>query len=116
MIYVRRNDAGEVVALCREALSAGVVAEGGWVAADDKDPGVLAFCAGLTAGDDELSRSDAGFIRVLEDVIDLLIERSVILFTDLPAPAQEKLLARRKARAGRRDLGLLDDESDEGLI
>jgi|GEM_PF-6492910 len=43
-----------------------------------------------------LSESDAAIARVLEDLIDTLIGRGVIQFTDLPEAAQGKLLWRRK--------------------
>ena len=38
-----------------------------------------------------------------EDLIDLLIEKRVIMFTELPPAAQEKLLSRRRAREMLRD-------------
>jgi hypothetical protein len=64
-----------------------------------------------------LSQSDAAIARVLEDLIDVLISRGVIQFTDLPAAAQTKLLSRREARARLSDsLQLLPEDSDGGLI
>lgn len=66
-----------------------------------------------------LSQSDAAIARVLEDLIDVLIQRGVIQFTDLPAAAQEKLLSRRETRAQMNNrLTLLpgDGEADSGLI
>jgi hypothetical protein len=50
------------------------------------------------------------FVRVLEDVIDLLVERGVIRFTDLPLAAQTKLLQRRDSRMQRQGLQLLGGE------
>jgi hypothetical protein len=41
---------------------------------------------------------DADFVRVLEDIIDLLIVKNVITITELPAEAQAKLMARRHFR------------------
>lgn len=41
---------------------------------------------------------DAGLIRVLEDLVDVLIARNVIRITDLPAGAQQKLFARKNFR------------------
>lgn len=59
--------------------------------------------------------SDAGLARVTEDLIDILINRGVIQFTDFPAAAQAKLLERRQTRATlSRRLQLLDDEN--GLL
>ena len=45
-----------------------------------------------------ISQSDAGFIRILEDVIDLLIRKHIILFTELPEMAQRKIIERKKIR------------------
>ena len=64
-----------------------------------------------------LSETDTSLVRVLEDLIDVLITRGVIQFTDLPEAAQAKLTERRQTRAslGKR-LDLLPDEGDRGLI
>ena len=64
-----------------------------------------------------LSETDTSLVRVLEDLIDVLITRGVIQFTDLPEAAQAKLMERRQTRAslGKR-LNLLPEEGDRGLI
>ena len=49
--------------------------------------------------DASLSATDKDFIRVLEDVVELLIGKGVILFTELPTQAQEKILLRRRLRS-----------------
>ncbi len=67
-------------------------------------------------GHKALADSDAGLARVTEDLIDILINRGVIQFTDFPPAAQAKLLERRQTRATlSRRLRLLDD-NDSGLI
>jgi hypothetical protein len=54
---------------------------------------------------------------VLEDIVDLLIERDVIRFTDLPEQAQAKLMERKSLRASMRSgLNLLGSADDSGLI
>ena len=64
-----------------------------------------------------LSESDVGLARVLEDVIDVLITRGVIQFTDLPEAAQSKLLERRETRANLKDrLDYFPMNGDSGLI
>jgi hypothetical protein len=45
-----------------------------------------------------LSLSDIGTIRILEDLIDLLIRKNIIFFTDLPAEAQAKINERKQIR------------------
>lgn len=69
-------------------------------------------------GDPEqaLSQSDAGLARVMEDLIDILINRGVIQFTDFPSAAQTKLLERRQTRAVlSRRLRLLDANDSDVL-
>ena len=64
-----------------------------------------------------LNQSDASFVRVLEDVVDVLIDRGVIQFTDLPQAAQSKLMLRRQTRARLQNaLQLLPGDSDNRLI
>lgn len=64
----------------------------------------------------QLSELDADFIRVLEDLIDVLVAKGVIRLTDLPAEALNKLVRRKQARTRLRDaLDLIDDE-EEGLL
>jgi len=43
----------------------------------------------------QLSSQDTETIRVIEDLVDLLIEKKLILLTDLPVAAQKKLSERR---------------------
>jgi len=58
-----------------------------------------------------LSQTDLALARVLEDLIDTLIAKGLIQFTDLPLAAQAKLLSRRETRAALSDpLQLLPPE------
>lgn len=64
-----------------------------------------------------LSQSDLAIARVLEDLVDVLITRGVIQFTDLPQAAQEKLMTRRQTRAMlSNSLKLLPDERENGIF
>lgn len=49
---------------------------------------------------------DAEFVRVIEDLIDTLIAKNIIRHTDLPEPAQKKLILRKGLRS--RMQGALD--------
>lgn len=60
------------------------------------DPEVQAFLGPADA--DAYERLDADFIRVLEDLIDVLLRRQVIAITDLPSEAQKKLYMRKGHR------------------
>lgn len=107
MVYVKRNAQRQIVAISRDP--AAIAGDHGWAEVADDAPEVLDFCALLAEDSDPLRRSDLGFVRVLEDVIDLLVERAIIRFTDLPPAAQSKLMERRSARAEMHKLSLLDD-------
>jgi len=62
-----------------------------------------------------LARTDPDLARITEDLIDILIARGVIQFTDFPPEAQAKLLQRRQTRLTlSRRLQLLDE--DEHLL
>lgn len=106
MPYVRRSAEGVIVALLNEP------------AADAQEflpgahPDVAAFVgADLSSGFNGL---DSSFIRVMEDLIDVLIEKNVLRLTDLPPEAQKKLLARKDLR--RRLKGALDLLGDRDVI
>ena len=64
-----------------------------------------------------LSQTDTSLVRVLEDLIDVLITRGVIQFTDLPEAAQAKLLERRETRASLDNrLRLLPTDPSDDLV
>ncbi len=64
----------------------------------------------------QLKQSDLDMIRVIDDLIQVLIEKGVIRVTDLPAAAQTKLSDRYQAREALGGLAHLVDEDDLGLI
>ncbi len=66
--------------------------------------------------DEDLRTLDSDFIRVLEDLIDVLVANGTLRLTDLPPEALEKLTERKRARARLRDsLDLINDD-EEGLL
>ncbi len=103
-MYIKRNAAGELIALSK--ISDSDFSE---VMADDA-PELLAFIQQeKTAGQLALEQTDQTMARVMEDVVNLLVEQGVIRFTDLPDAAQHKLLNRRELRGKRQGIDLLDD-------
>lgn len=58
-----------------------------------------------------LQESDLEVVRVLDDLVNLLIDKDVIRFTDLPPAAQRKLIERRGLRRGSNSLDLLGDDA-----
>lgn len=101
LTYIQRSEAGQLIGLLCRGLTDAEAASGLWQLADPADPAVEAFARGLTdAGAlNPLAMTDADLARVTEDLIDVLIDRGVIQFTDLPTGAQNKLLQRRQTRA-----------------
>ncbi|MDZ7589845.1 MAG: hypothetical protein U5L05_03970 [Rubrivivax sp.] len=79
---------------------------------DPEHPEVQDFLG--PSGADAYERLDADFIRVLEDLIDVLLRRQVIAITDLPAEAQKKLYMRKGHRKAMplSELNLLGDSAD----
>lgn len=111
MPYVRRDRAGDIVAMSETG-------EGG---CDEQllpnDVELQRFLARFEPSRDALAGTDQSFIRVLEDLIELLIVRGVIRFTDLPDAAQVKMMQRQQLReALRPHVDLLDHEPEEPLI
>jgi hypothetical protein len=94
MLYAIRNPEGRIIGLTEAARP-------GLKAVDVKNREVLEF---LSINDEEFSaedfleRSDVGTVRIIEDMIDILIAKNLILFTDFPLPSQKKLLSRKLAR------------------
>ncbi|MBK8336240.1 MAG: tryptophan synthase subunit beta like protein [Sterolibacteriaceae bacterium] len=104
MPYIHTDTAGNVISLHREATAEATerIAAG--------DPRVAAFLGRDVAGPNgEFLSLDLDLIRVLEDLVDVLIERNVITFTDLPAAAQEKIFRRRSKREKNVEGGILVD-------
>src|SRR5690606_32155125 len=83
MPYVLRAPDGQILSLHREAEE---VAE--FLPPDD--PQVLAFLNGDGGvSGPQFASLDADLVRVLEDLIDALIQRNILMVTDLPAQAQQ---------------------------
>lgn len=102
MPYVERDASGKIVSLHQYASTPGAEL------LSPEHPDVLTFLYG-DAQKAELLALDLGFIRVIEDLIDLLVSRNLIYFTDLPAPVQDKLNSRQRARISQSDSSPGDD-------
>ena len=89
MPFIRRAPDGAIVALLAEEAEDARE----FLAADHPD--VRRFLGQEGQAFDAL---DADFIRVLEDLIDALIAKGVLMVTDLPHEAQRKLAARKGLR------------------
>lgn len=103
-MYVKRNQHGEIISISKlasEEFSEQIV--------DDSQELLQFFQSEKSAEQLALEQTDQTMARVLEDVVNLLVEQGVIRFTDLPEAAQNKLLTRRELRGKRQGMNLLDD-------
>lgn len=98
MPYVKRDEQGRICMVNLEFCK-------GLLEVSANSPEMIEFIQSMGVEQSRLEQSDMRLVRVLEDLIDLLIARDVIRFTDLPLPAQEKLMERRSMR---QSLGALD--------
>ena len=107
-MYVKRNESGRITAVS-------VVVEG-----DINEP-IEPASAELAMFLDQhrpelqqsLEQSDLQMARVMEDVVNLLIDKAIIRFTDLPDAAQHKLMHRREMRGQFNAIEFLDDDEDD---
>jgi len=112
MAYIQRDTKGDILAVNETAQSP-----------EDEElsihsPELIAYLANSTKTDEAkvaLSTSDGEFVRVLEDLITTLIENKVIMFTDLPFAAREKIFSREIIRGHLSNLENLIGE-DESIL
>ncbi|MCG8427849.1 MAG: hypothetical protein MI754_10880 [Chromatiales bacterium] len=96
MLYAKRDPNGTIISL---SSTPSPDAEE-QVRANDED--VIEFIFSNTSTElskDYLSRTDAEMVRIVEDLVELLIGKHLIMLTDLPQAAQEKILARKQIRS-----------------
>jgi hypothetical protein len=114
MPFVMRDETGRITALYREqTLDAQEYLPPG-------HPEILDFTGqGEGGGSDErpdMRRSDLEMIRVYEDLIDILISKRIVVLTDFPTAAQEKLVRRKRLRSSLSSLTeVLAPEDDSEL-
>lgn len=98
MPYIQRSPAGGVIALFLSAPESGAE----WLAVDHPD--VLRFLTDSEASGhvvkphDVLATLDRAMIRVLEDLVDVLVDKQIIRLSDLPEQARTKVAARKEIR------------------
>ena len=92
MTYVKRDKEGQIVALslsetdeCHEFV-------------DPESEELSKALIKFSSTDFNLLASDVAMIRVIEDIVDILISKSLINVSDLPQSVQLKLLARKSYR------------------
>lgn len=95
MFYVERNQQGKIVSVRRDANMPGMEFK------QSVDDEILEFL-GREETNDSLIRllasTDVGVMRILEDLINLLVNKNIIMSTEFPEDAQKKLRQRQQMR------------------
>jgi hypothetical protein len=92
MLYVERGEDGRIIALHNSSSSE---------AQEQKsmmDEEVLEFFDTADSWKQLMAMSDLGTVRILEDLIDILIRKNIINFTELPEQAQQRIRERKQLR------------------
>ena len=97
MPFVKRDAKGRISSLHREQDSQDLQY------LPPNHPDVSGFLSAnperIPEGRGELLKSDLEMIRVYEDLTDILISKRVVVLTDFPQAAQEKLMRRKRLRS-----------------
>jgi len=107
MLYIERDQDGRIISINNEPSSEDCEV------ISPLDEEVIEYLSKNNRADELvtlLSKSDIGIIRIIEDLIYLLIKKNIIMFTELPPPAQEKLIKRRKVRKGLENSFIIDKD------
>lgn len=92
MLYVERAKDGKILALYNSPHP---------TAQEKKsmmDPEILEFFNETESWKQLMSTSDLDTIRIVEDLIDILVRKNIIHFTELPEHAQHKIWERKRMR------------------
>ncbi len=104
MAYILKNNEGVIIAASPDTQ---VAAD--WVEVENTDTEYLAFLDNELKKHHTFRESDIQLARVLEDLISILIDRSLISYTDFPSAAQKRLNERQSLRH-KNKLSLLGDD------
>jgi len=92
MLYIERGKDGKILALHNTSKPE---------AREEKptmDEEVLEFLNATDSWKQLMAMSDLGTVRILEDLIDILIHKNIINFTELPEHAQQRIRERKHLR------------------
>lgn len=111
MIHVQRDAAGQLLRVDTEPFDGMTESLAG------TDPEVAAW---LTREDvrarlQRLKESDLELVRVIEDLVNVLVDKGVMRYTDLPLAARGKLQAREAERSRLGELSNLLSDEDQLL-
>ena len=107
MPFVHKDAKGKILAVYTEPVQ-------GAQEVAPNDPALAAFIHDnipSTDPDDDWAWSDLGLVPFIEDLIEVLIDKKAIMFTNFPEGAQKKLLDRRGLR---KEFDMVEDLFGDG--
>ncbi len=113
MPYITRNKEGKIVAIHQNKSDDGRLWE------EASHPDVMAFTGNMETSlkaKQALTGSDHEMVRVIEDLIDLLMEKQIFVYTELPEAVQAKLNERKQLRQDMSSLENLINEDDDNIF
>ena len=111
MPFVKRDAAGRIVAVYRDRSDEATE----YLASGHREIAEFADPEDARAERPSMLQSDLEMIRVYEDLIDILISKRIVVLTDFPTAAQEKLVKRKRLRSSLSSLtDVLSPEDDDG--
>ncbi len=108
MLYIKRNELNEI-------LEIEFTEKEGYEEISLHDPKLAQYIEDSENSDEiihkVLTQLDLDMVRVIEDLIDILIDKNIMLFTDLPDPVQNKILFKKFVRnLSNKNTSILQDE------
>jgi hypothetical protein len=95
MLYIERNADGKIAAIHQTPTDKATEKK---TMLDEEIIAFLGKDGELDSWIQLLSVSDVSIIRVIEDLIDVLVKKNIIMLTDLPEEARDKLKERKRVR------------------
>ncbi len=93
MLYTERDEQGNITAITTDSTK-----QNQSQPTNEELVEFLSSNGNLTSHEQVLSHMDSKFVRVLDDLIDLLVKKNIIMFTELPEKAQQKIFERKDVR------------------
>lgn len=107
-MFIKRNNQGHITAVSTEELSEFKAVN------QTENIEVQSFLKDEFFSN-SLAETDAEFIRVLDDLLKVMINKRLIQFTDLPKAAQIKLLNRESLRENSSNVSLIGLDDEESI-
>jgi hypothetical protein len=98
MLYAERNEQGEITAIRNSPEQPGQEQ-----ISDDELVAFFSQSGDIASYQTLLTLLDTRIVRVLDDLVDVLVEKNIIRFTDLPEDARKKIGDRKRIRKKMQD-------------